>query len=68
MLRILSWPFEFLWLFICLLFKILGGLLFAIIGLILVLAGIILTITVVGSIVGIPLIFAGLLLIMCSLI
>lgn len=55
-------PFIWLWNFIAFIITLTGRLLAVILGIILMILGVILTITVVGAIVGIPLITIGLLL------
>ena len=67
MLRVLSWPFRMFWSFIGFLFLAIGKIISLILSLVLIFAGIIVTMTVVGAIVGIPLIIVGVLLFIRSL-
>jgi hypothetical protein len=63
----LLWPFYAIWRLIALIIEITGRLVGAILGLVLMIAGVILTITVIGAIVGIPLIVFGFMLTLRSL-
>jgi hypothetical protein len=60
-------PFVWLWNFIAYLVMLTGRLVAVILGLVLMLAGFILAVTVVGAIVGIPLLIIGLLLVVRGL-
>ena len=60
MLRLLLWPFYLVWGLIVFLFGLMGALLSIVLGLVLLILGVILTMTIIGAIVGIPLIFIGL--------
>jgi len=60
-------PFIWLWNFIAYIVTLTGRLVAVILGLVFMLAGVILTITVVGAIVGIPLFIIGLLLVVRGL-
>jgi hypothetical protein len=60
-------PFIWLWNFIAFIITLTGRFLAVILGIVLMILGIILTITVVGAIVGIPLIMFGLLLVVRGL-
>jgi hypothetical protein len=60
-------PFIWIWNFIAYIVGLTGRLVAVILGLALMLAGALLTITVVGAIVGIPLIIIGILLIVRGL-
>ncbi len=60
-------PFIWLWNFIAYLVTLTGRFVAVVLGLLLMLAGVILTITVVGAIVGIPLFIIGLLLVVRGL-
>lgn len=62
MLRILFWPFELLWSIIGLVFDLLGVIISLTVGLILAIAGTILTCSIIGAFIGIPLIVFGILL------
>ncbi len=64
---ILLWPFKALWRLIGFLLGMVGRLAAAIIGLVLIVVGIIITMTIVGAIIGIPLIAFGFLLVVRSL-
>ena len=58
----LLWPFWALFQLTLWILKFTGRLVGAILGLVLVIAGVLLTITVIGAIVGVPLIVLGLML------
>lgn len=60
MIKILFFPFWAVWIFVGFLFGLLGRFLAAIISLVFLLVGAALTATVIGAIIGIPLIFTGL--------
>jgi len=60
-------PFVWLWNFIAYIVTLTGRLVAVILGLVFMLVGVILTITVVGAIVGIPLFIIGLLLVVRGL-
>lgn len=62
MMGLLLFPFKVVWSLIGLAFNLTGRLLGVIIGLVLMVAGVILTFTVVGAIIGVPLLILGLLL------
>lgn len=59
MLRILFWPFRAVWSFVGLMFSLLGVLVSGIIGFGLMAAGLVLTFTIVGAVVGVPLVLLG---------
>ncbi len=63
----LLWPFVALWRLLAGVVGVAGRLVLLAVGFLLVVAGVLLTITVVGSIVGIPLAVVGLLLIVRSI-
>jgi hypothetical protein len=63
----LLYPFWLIWKLVVWIIEATGRLVGAILGLVLMIAGVILTVTVVGSIVGIPLIIFGFMLIIRSL-
>lgn len=67
MLKIFFWPFTLVWWMVGLAFNILGRVLSLAIGLVLVILGGILTFTVIGAFLGIPLIGLGVLLAVRSL-
>ncbi len=56
------WPFAALWKLLAVIVEITGRLVAMVLGIVLMLAGGIITLTVVGAIVGIPLAIVGLLL------
>ena len=56
------WPFAALWNLVCWILGVTGRLVAAILGLVLVIVGIILTRTVIGAIVGIPFAILGVML------
>lgn len=60
-------PFIWLWNFIAYIVTLTGRLVAVILGLVFMLVGVILTITVIGAIVGIPLFVIGLLLVVRGL-
>lgn len=59
MLKIIFFPFYLIWAFVGFLFGLLGSILSAVLGFVFLLVGVILTATVIGAIVGIPLIILG---------
>lgn len=61
-MKLLLWPFQMLWFFIGFLFSLMGRLLTAIVGITLAIIGAVLTLTIVASFIGIPLIAFGILL------
>ncbi|MHA1267830.1 MAG: hypothetical protein ACTSRS_21545 [Candidatus Helarchaeota archaeon] len=63
----LLYPFWLIWRFVVWIIEATGRLVGAILGLVLMIAGVILTVTVVGAIVGIPLIVFGFMLVIRSL-
>lgn len=63
MKKILSWPFIALWRLVIGVVEVTGRFVAAILGLILMVAGVVLTLTIVGAIAGIPLFTFGLLLV-----
>jgi hypothetical protein len=64
---VLLWPFVMLWAFVGLVLRTVGRILCAVLGLALMAAGVALTLTVVGAIVGVPLAAFGLLLLVRAL-
>ncbi len=56
------WPFYALWMLIAGIITLTGRLIAAIIGLVLMIAGVILSLTIVGAIIGVPLIIFGFML------
>ena len=63
----LLWPFAWIWNLIAYIVMLTGRMVAVILGLVLMLAGVILTITVVGAIAGIPLCIIGVLLVIRGL-
>lgn len=64
---LLLWPFWAIWRLVLVVFQLTGRLVGAVLGLVLVIAGAVLTVTVVGAIIGIPLIIFGFMLALRSL-
>ncbi len=56
------WPFAALWNLVCAILQLTGRLVAAVLGLVLVIVGVILTLTVIGAIVGIPFAILGIML------
>jgi len=56
------WPFKALWDLLAFIVKATGRLIAAVIGLVIMIAGLVLTITVVGAVAGIPMMIFGFLL------
>ncbi|NLF49805.1 MAG: hypothetical protein GX577_01585 [Leptolinea sp.] len=63
----LLWPFYAIWKLIEWIFLLTGRLIGVVLGLVLMIVGIVLTLTVVGAIVGIPFIIIGFLLTLKSI-
>jgi hypothetical protein len=63
----LLWPFYAIWKLIELIFNLTGRLVGVVLGLVLMIVGIVLTVTVIGAIVGIPFIVIGVLLTLRSI-
>jgi hypothetical protein len=63
----LLWPFWAIWRLVVIIIELTGRLVGAILGLVLMIAGVLVTLTVVGAIVGIPLIIFGFMLMIRSL-
>ena len=61
------WPFVAVWNLITWILQLTGRLVAAILGLVLMIAGVLLTVTVIGAIVGIPFIIFGFLLMIRSI-
>jgi hypothetical protein len=64
---VLLWPFVMLWALVGFVLRAVGRILCAVLGLALMAAGVALTLTVVGAIVGVPLAAFGLLLLVRAL-
>ncbi len=56
------WPFAVLWNLVCFILQLTGRLVAAVLGLVFMIVGVVLTVTVIGAIVGIPLIIFGFML------
>lgn len=61
------WPFVALWDLVAWILQLTGRLIAAVLGLVLMIAGALLTVTIIGAIVGIPLIILGFLLVVRSI-
>jgi len=61
------WPFWVIWRFLAWIVSITGRLLAVILGFVLMLAGLLVSVTVVGLIVGVPMILLGVLLVIRGL-
>lgn len=59
LLAILLWPFRLVWRFIGFAFRLMGKMMTLAIGFVLLVAGIVLTCTIAGAFVGIPLLLLG---------
>lgn len=59
MLRVLVWPFKVLWSFVGIVFLAVGKLMSLVMGLVLTVIGVLLSATLVGAILGVPLILLG---------
>jgi hypothetical protein len=59
----LLWPFIAVWRLVTFIFELTGRFVAVLIGLVLTILGIIISLTVVGAIVGVPMILLGLLLV-----
>jgi hypothetical protein len=64
---VVLWPFVMLWAFVGFVLRAVGRVVCAVLGLALMAAGVALTLTVVGAIVGLPLAAFGLLLLVRAL-
>ena len=58
------WPFAALWKLLAIIVELTGRFLAMVIGLVLILVGVIVSLTVIGAIVGVPLAIVGLLLLL----
>ena len=63
----LLWPFVALWNLVAWILQFTGRLVAAILGLVFMIIGAILTVTIVGSVIGIPMIIFGFLLLLRSI-
>ncbi len=59
---LLLWPFAAIWALVAGIIKLTGRLVAAVLGLVLMIAGLVLCITVVGAVAGVPLLMFGFLL------
>ncbi|MBQ7114259.1 MAG: hypothetical protein IJO10_08480 [Clostridia bacterium] len=67
MLRVLFWPFKMLWSFVGVVFLAIGKLMSLLLGLLITVIGAVLCATLVGAIVGIPLVILGVTMMVRSL-
>jgi hypothetical protein len=58
------WPFVALWRLLAFIIELTGRLVAALLGLVFMIVGLVLTVTVIGAVVGVPLIIFGVLLIL----
>jgi hypothetical protein len=63
----LLWPFMAIWRLLTLILEITGRLVAVILGIVLMIVGVVVTATVIGAIVGVPLVVFGFLLVMRGL-
>ena len=66
-LGLLLWPFTALWNLIAGIIKLTGRLVAVVLGIVLMIAGFVLTVTVIGALVGVPLMVVGQLLVVRGL-
>ena len=59
---VLLWPFVAIWELIALVIRLTGRLVAAVLGIALMIAGLVLCITIIGAVVGVPIIIFGFLL------
>ncbi|MGYP000094508724 len=67
MLRVLTWPFRMVWSFIGIVFLGIGKLLSMLLGVILAAIGVALCCTIIGAIIGVPLVVLGVAMFLRSL-
>lgn len=67
MLRVLFWPFKMLWSFVGVVFLAIGKLMSLLLGILITVIGAVLCATLVGAIVGIPLVILGVTMMIRSL-
>ncbi len=65
--RVLLWPFVAVWNLITGTIRLIGRIVMLVIGMVIMIVGVLLTMTVIGAFVGIPLATLGLLLVLRSL-
>ena len=63
----LTWPFRGVWDLITFIVRLTGRLLAVLIGIVLMILGVVLTLTVIGAILGIPLVLFGFLIVIRGL-
>ncbi len=61
------WPFAAIWKLLAVIVEMTGRFVAMVLGLVLILVGFIVSLTIVGAIVGIPLAVIGLLLLLCGI-
>jgi hypothetical protein len=61
------WPFQAIWRLVTLILELTGRFILAILGFILVIVGILISLSIIGAIVGIPMILFGFLMILRAL-
>jgi len=66
-LSILTWPFVALWRLLALILDLTGRLLSIVLGVVLMIVGVIVSLTVIGAVVGIPILLFGFLLVVRGL-
>lgn len=66
-LSILTWPFVALWRLLALILDLTGRLLSIVLGVVLMIVGVIVSLTMVGAVVGIPILLFGFLLVVRGL-
>ncbi len=59
----LTWPFVALWRLVAFIFELTGRFLAIVLGIVLMIVGVIVSLTVIGAIVGVPMILFGLMLV-----
>jgi hypothetical protein len=62
-LRVLSWPFVAIWHLVTWILGLTGRIVVIVVGLALMITGLVATLTVIGAVVGVPLLLVGLLLV-----
>jgi len=66
-LSILTWPFVALWRLLALILDLTGRLLAIVLGVVLMILGVIISLTVIGAVVGVPILLFGFLLVVRGL-
>lgn len=59
----LTWPFVALWRLVAFIFELTGRFLVIVLGIVFMIVGVIVSLTVIGAIVGVPMILFGLMLV-----